>query len=196
MSTSPLRIREYLRTHPAATAADLSRALECTPANIRYHLGRLVAGGEIRVTGQCAGGRKGRPVLVYGLSPAAQENNLVELAGVLLEEANADRSGGSPSALEGAALRLAGSWPAASQHLTRRLANTIHRLNELAYHARWEAHAGGPRIYLAHCPYAALLDDHADAMCRFDACLLVALLGAPVKQLTPSSVRPCVFSVQ
>jgi predicted ArsR family transcriptional regulator len=194
MAATSLRIGNYLGTHPAATTEDLSHALDCTPANIRYHLGRMMARGEIQVVSRQASSGKGRPTLFYGLCPAAQENNLVELAGVLLEGASESHPEGESSRLESAAVRMAGPLPLSGQHLTRRLATAIYRLNELTYHARWEAHAGGPRVYLAHCPYAALLPGHAAAACRFDACLLSALLGVPMKQVTHFTERPCVFA--
>ena len=63
----------------------------------------------------------------------------------------------------------------------RRLSSTIERLNEMHYQARWEAGAGGPRIVLGHCPYAAVIKNHPE-LCQMDAALLVILLSGEVSQ--------------
>ncbi len=195
MTTTVEQIHAYLRHHPGATSGEISRALECTPANVRYHLTRLIERGEAVVTGQDARGEKGRPVLRYGLSLAAQEQNLAGLASVLLDEITLGFSGEDGDALlQRSARRLAGALPTPSQRLTTRLVSAVRRLNQLSYHARWEAHASGPRIFLAHCPYAALLPRHAASLCRFDAALVAALAGCPVKTLTSPGVHPCAFA--
>jgi predicted ArsR family transcriptional regulator len=195
MTTTAEQIHVFLRDHPGATSGEISRALECTPANVRYHLARLIEHGEVEVTGQEARREKGRPVLRYGLSLLAQEQNLAVLASVLLDEITLGFPGEDGNALlERAARRLAGAPPAPSQRLTTRLVNAVRRLNQLSYHARWEAHASGPRIFLAHCPYAALLPRHAASLCRFDAALVAALAGCPVQPLTSPGAYPCAFA--
>jgi predicted ArsR family transcriptional regulator len=193
MTTTSTEILDYLRDHPRASSGEISRALECTPANVRYHLTHLIERGEVEVTGREVRRGKGRPVLHYGLSLAAQEQNLAGLATVLLDEINLIDDGNA--VLERAARRLAGSPPAPAQRLTTRLVGAVRRLNQLAYHARWEAHAGGPRIFLAHCPYAALQPQHAASLCRFDAALVSALTGCPVQPLTSPGAHPCAFAV-
>jgi predicted ArsR family transcriptional regulator len=73
--------------------------------------------------------------------------------------------------------------------ITRRLAATVDRLNELHYQARWEAGAAGPRLTLGYCPYAAVIKAHPE-LCQMDAFLLEERLGLSVKQtakLQPSA---------
>jgi predicted ArsR family transcriptional regulator len=192
-ATTSTEILDYLRAHPGATSGEIGRALECTAANVRYHLNHLIEHGEVEVTSKEERREKGRPVLHYGLSLAAQEQNLVGLASVLLDEIVLIDDGNAW--IERAARRMAGPPPAPSQRLTTRLVSAVHRLNQLAYHARWEAHAGGPRIFLAHCPYAALHPQHAASLCRFDVELVSALTGCPVHPLTSPGAHPCAFAV-
>ncbi len=49
MNPTQTRILQYLKAHPAAAAAAISRALGMTTANIRYHLNSLEQAGLIEV---------------------------------------------------------------------------------------------------------------------------------------------------
>jgi predicted ArsR family transcriptional regulator len=85
-------------------------------------------------------------------------------------------------------------------HLMRRLARCVDRLNGLHYHARWEAHAAGPRIILGHCPYITIINEHPE-LCRMDALLLQGQLDHAVEQLvkletSERGLRYCVFAVE
>jgi len=186
------RILAYLQSHHGVTAAEVSRALRVTPANIRHHLSILAADGRAKVVGERrpekdAGGTgqgRGRPVKMYGLGDTASGDNLSGLADAVLAQWIA----GLPpdqrdSALGALAARLADVPPGGklSGPIIRRLAQAITRLNGLHYHARWEAHAQGPRVIFEQCPYAAILEKHPE-LCRVDALLLKELLGADVTQ--------------
>ena len=46
------RILAYLQSHHGVTAAEVSRALRVTPANIRHHLSILAADGRAKVVGE------------------------------------------------------------------------------------------------------------------------------------------------
>jgi len=185
------RILAYLQSHHGVTAAEVSRALRVTPANIRHHLSILAADGRAKVVGERrpekdvggAGQGRGRPVKMYGLGDTASGDNLSGLADAAL----AQWLEGLPpdqrdSALGALAAHLA-DVPAGERSgpIVRRLAQAMARLNELHYRARWEAHAQGPRVIFEHCPYAAIIEKHPE-LCRMDGFLLKELLGADMTQ--------------
>lgn len=195
--TTRLRILDYLRKQPAASALELSRALGVTRANVRHHLTVLEANGLVEVIGRRGMGR-GRPENVYSLSRRVLGDSLDHLASALLEahlgplDAN-----GREAALRSLAQRLATQAAGEAMSLPRRLNETVRFLNERHYQARWEASAEGPRLILGHCPYAAILERHPE-LCLLDAFLLEERLGYPVQQVArlervPSGARQCVF---
>jgi predicted ArsR family transcriptional regulator len=181
--TSRQRILAYLKLHNGVSAAELSRALRVTAANVRHHLSILVADGRVQVLGLRPGQVRGRPVQIFGLSEVALGDNLSGLTDlvltVLLENVPAP---GQEALLGTLAARLAAVQPGeATGPLTRRLALTIELLNRLGYAARWEAHAAAPRIIFEHCPYAAVIGSHPE-LCRMDGLLLSQHLGVDVEQ--------------
>ncbi len=196
MTATPQMILDYLTTHATASALELSRALGMTPANIRHHTERLLEQGAIERAPSPREPHRGRPTHAFRLGPARRNQNLDRLVDALLLELVEDL----PNELQEAALRqvarrLAPVEEPLSQNLTRRLSEAIHRLNELAYHARWEAHAEGPWIFLHHCPYAAVIKEHAGALCRMDACIIEELTGQRVRRKSGDGELPCVYQV-
>ncbi len=199
MTTSREKVLGYLQKHRTATAQDLARDLQMTPANARHHLSRLQADGLVRVVAQRPAAGRGRPVLVYGVSDEWLGHNLDGLTLALLKLLAAhypDRE----RLLAAAAAALAGDdaaeWPLS---LTPRLNALVDWLNARHYHARWEAHADGPRVILAHCPYRAALDA-CPSLCRLDVLLLARLLNHEVSQiarleLSRQGVPLCVFQI-
>jgi predicted ArsR family transcriptional regulator len=193
-----LRILDHLRKHHSASAAELSRALQMTVANIRHHLAVLVENDLLEVVGWRREGR-GRPKQVYGLSRHVLGDGLDELSGSLLDEW---LGGLSENEREQALGRLAGRLAGPSEAnapLTRRLAVTVERLNRMHYQSRWEASPSGPRLILGHCPYAAIIKKHPE-LCRMDALLLEQSLGRPLKQTAKlerlgSGLPQCIFLV-
>jgi predicted ArsR family transcriptional regulator len=99
--------------------------------------------------------------------------------------------------MEALAQHLVGDSDFAGQPLAKRLNLTAEKLNEMNYHAHWEAGSEGPRIVFGHCPYAAIVGRHPE-LCAMDHALLKNLTGQPTAQLFKtgkdgSSV--CVFAV-
>jgi len=195
------RIVQYLEKHPPASASEMGTAFGMTAANIRHHLALMSEEGTLEVVRQAPVGR-GRPVFLYCLSLKSQANNLDGLAHALLTELLAAASREDPTGpLPRLAARLvdllkAGApLPQASATLTLRLSNAVKCLNTWHYQARWEAHANGPRLMLAHCPYAAILPQHPE-LCQVDALLLQGLLGTAVTQTARQGpgVPACLFS--
>ncbi|MEW5870817.1 MAG: helix-turn-helix domain-containing protein [Chloroflexota bacterium] len=184
MKTSRQQLLDYVRQHRAVTAAELSRALHMTEANARHHLQVLHSQGLVQVTGTRPRAGKGRPAQLYGSADWLAGENLGGLASALLDELLTQTDPASQdNLLEKLAGRLAGD-PATPgrRNLTQRLYETVQRLNDWHYQARWEAHAQAPRLILGSCPYRQILPEHPE-LCRLDAHLLARLLGAPVEQV-------------
>jgi predicted ArsR family transcriptional regulator len=127
---------------------------------------------------------------VYSIPRAALGDNLSALSDALWSEA------GKSIRVAALAKRLAGEPNFKSQPVTKGLILVIARLNQMNYHARWEAGAGGPRIIFGHCPYVAILAKRPE-LCRMDAALLEEWMGGSAEQL--GTIREgslnCVFAV-
>lgn len=199
MDTTRQRILEQIRVRHSLSAAELSITLGTTPANIRHHLGVLLQEGAIEISSQRPGGGRGRPTHLYSLTQQARAHNLDKLAGALLDELLAGlQPEAQLAALQRIAIRL-GRQPGGGGTLTKRLNNCVQIANEMNYQAVWEARSSGPRLVLAHCPYAAILPQHPE-LCQMDAGLLASMLGVSVVQnakLAPSRQggKVCIFTV-
>jgi len=196
MAGTPDQIIDYLRTHPTATALEISASLGMTRANIRHHLDRLLDAEVIEPAGQQVQSGRGRPTRLFRLTPAAQKDNLEGLAGALLAEfLNGLPPGEQQPALERLALRIAAPPDPMARNLTRRVSEAVQQLNDMAYQARWEAHRDGPRIYLTQRPYAGLFTHYSGLLSRLDACVIQLLVGLPVEQKTPAQVLPSIYAI-
>jgi predicted ArsR family transcriptional regulator len=189
-------ILDYLRTNHQATPGELNRSQQVTAANIRHHLGILLADGLVVVVGQTPPTGRGRPRQFYTLNSSAQTNNLAQLTSALLECIAPDQE----EILRMVARTLARDSLALHSNPTQRLYQTVQRLNALNYNARWEARAGGPRVMLEHCPYAPILDQHPE-LCQMDGYLVERLTGLDVQQtarmeLGVKGLKSCVFVQQ
>lgn len=192
------RILEYLQNKHTATPLEMSLALHLTPANIRHHIAILQAEGAIVPIGLRRETPMGRPSRIFILRSETTQHNLDALASALLSESS-NRSGDQDAYLKRVAERMAVGPAEAPPASSKRLLQTVNRLNEMNYEARWEARADAPRVILGHCPYAALLPDHPE-ICQIDAHILEQMLGREVTKTahlepTPQGLRQCVFSV-
>jgi predicted ArsR family transcriptional regulator len=203
MKTSRQRLLEYIRNQRAVTAGDLAAALRMTEANARHHLAILQERGLVQVIGERPAKGKGRPAQLFGLSQHNLGDNLPALVSALLDELlERDGTEARQELLRGAARRMIQKHPAAGKppsNLSARLVETVQRLQELHYQARWEARSGAPRLILGHCPYHAILSEHPE-LCQADASLLEGLLGAPVEQRAKlasdgKGLTQCIFQV-
>jgi predicted ArsR family transcriptional regulator len=198
MQATRRRIFAYLEANHLATVPELSRAIGKTPANMRHHLNHLIETGHVEIVGQQEAGSRGRPTLIYALTTQALGGQVDRLAGALLEEQLAGKSGQQIAhQLRRIAMRFAGPELDQGGNLTQRLYQTVRRLRSLGYDARWEAHAAGPRIVLDHCPFTALIDQHPE-VCQLDGQVLSLLLGQPMEQISVRSrkldgPKQCVF---
>ena len=119
---------------------------------------------------------RGRPEKVYSLPRAILGDNLSVLSQAVLAEA------GTTVRMEALSKRLAGKADFASHPTTKRLNLTVEKLNEMNYHARWEAGSQGPRLIFGHCPYAAIIEKHPE-LCKMDEGLLRELMGDDATQM-------------
>ncbi|NLG74523.1 MAG: ArsR family transcriptional regulator [Chloroflexi bacterium] len=186
MVTSRQRLLDYIREHQAVTVSEISRALRMTPANARHHLSILTELNLVEAVSVRAGRGKGRPSQVYSLSRRARGNNLAELASAVFEHfldpmTSEERQAALQEIAETLEKKLSPEAPLPRGHLTQRLVQAVQRLNQMRYHARWEAHAQGPQIILSRCPYEDLVQDHPE-VCQLDQALLERLLGTRVRQ--------------
>jgi len=198
VTTSRQRVLAYLQKQKTATAAEISRALGMTAANARHHLAILEKSGVVAAFSEGKEKRRGRPAQRYTLARFARGEGVIPLASHLLEEYIGSVP---PDKREARLRRLARRFAGAPAKggIMQRLLETVRRLNQLGYDARWEAHAEGPRILLRQCPYAAILPEHPE-ICEMDAALLEYLLGGEAAPLLTRSAQEnaaaCIFLIR
>lgn len=191
--TARQRVLNYLTKNRTASAREVARGLKMSIATVRHHLRVLVADGRLEAESARGHEGRGRPEKVYSLPRAALGDNLSALAEALLSDA------GSSVRVEALAKRLAGDAGFAGQPVAKRLNLLVEKLNQMHYHAHWEAGAEGPRVLFGHCPYAAVVGGHPE-LCEMDANLLALLASRPVlreaRPETPRNACPFVFLVR
>jgi DeoR family suf operon transcriptional repressor len=192
--TARQKVLTYLIKTRAASARDVSRSLKMSAATVRHHLRVLVSDGRLEMESVREHEGRGRPEKVYSIPRAALGDNLSALSEALLMEA------GPKLKIDALAKRLAGDSDFASQPIAKRLSLVVEKLNQMNYHARWEAGATGPRIILGHCPYADVVGKHPE-LCDMDVSLLATLTGRPVaseikSETQKSGVCPFVFLIR
>jgi predicted ArsR family transcriptional regulator len=189
------QILTYLNTHPGATAVDISRYLDLTPANIRYHLGLLVTSGLIQISGKRGPGGAGRPTKLYNLTSRSLGSNIESLLAVILETLGSDIS--ADVTLRSIAEILAEKAGLKPGNRIQRYNQALEYLNQLDYHANWEAHPQGPQVILRHCPYRDIAKDQ-DQICQIDSYLLSLLFDtnlelARKRSFGTNPFSPCIF---
>ncbi len=193
MVTARKKVLTYLTKNRTASAREISRSLKMSAATVRHHLRVLTADGRLETESVRGREGRGRPEKIYAIPRAALGDNLSALAEALLTEA------GSSIRVEALAKRLTGESNFVSQPIAKRLHLVVEKLNEMNYHARWEAGAEGPRIIFGHCPYAAIIMKHPE-LCKMDVSLLSRLMSRAVLQelkseTQKSGVCPFVFLI-
>jgi predicted ArsR family transcriptional regulator len=201
MTTTRQRVLAYIKKHQIVSAIDISRDLGMTQANARHHLAILRMDNRVEIYGLNQPEGRGRPQVLYGISRTATGNNLDRIADSLLDLLLVDLPNKErDSSLHSLAKKLAGECQfVRNYHITSRLALAVDYINEMNYHARWEAHAAGARIFLEQCPYWTIIGKHPE-LCQMDKFLLEELLGVPVNQEAKLETRSkglpfCVFVV-
>jgi len=174
--TARQKVLTYLNKNRTASAREISRSLKMSAATVRHHLRVLASDGRLEEEAVRPRDGRGRPEKMYSIPRAALGDNLSALSEALLAEA------GSKVRMDAVAKRLAGESDLASQPIAKRLNLVVEKLNQMNYHAKWEAGAGGPRILFGHCPYAAIISKRPE-LCGMDTALLRELFGDELEQI-------------
>ncbi len=195
MQVTRQKILAYLKTHPGSSAAEISRFLEMTPANIRYHLEILGNKGTIQITGQRPVIGSGRPIFLYNLSSRALGENIIPLLRGILDVItdHEDRD----LLIQEIASQLANHKQELSKNRITRFNEAVVHLNENNYHASWRATPDGPQVELKHCPYQNLAQTHPH-LCQLDEQILSALFQTPLglihkRTFENNPFSPCIF---
>jgi len=196
--TARQKILAYLKKQSIASAAQIGRGLNMSAATVRHHLSIMLGDGRIALIGEKRKGGKGRPVKLYGLSEKSLGDNFALLSDAVLREllkelAPAKRDEMISAIAQTFAFQFGENG--FDIPMTRRLALIIDKLNELHYQARWEAGAAGPRIFFAHCPYAAIIAKHPE-LCHMDIAMVSAVTKTSARQISkinPGTMPSCIF---
>ena len=178
------RILGYLHKVNHATVAEISRALDITPADVRYHFRHLWA--ENKITSLPGGQRRkspvrGRPARRFCLASSARQDNLQKLLEasltMLIENGeDADILDKTFSRLAELLAPLPSNLPASG---SLRLNALVEWLNANQYQAHWEARTGGPCVIFANCPYLKILAQFPQ-LCQLDKTILSQHLNSEV----------------
>ena len=191
MVTARQKVLAYLTKNRSASAREISRALRMSAATVRHHLRVMASDGRLEMSFLRGREGRGRPEKVYSLPRSALGDNLSALGDAVLTEA------GMSVRMEALANRLAGESSFATEPVAKRLSLTVEKLNEMNYHARWEAGPQGPRLIFGHCPYAKVVEKHPE-LCRMDEALLDQLMGGTSTQIFKigkDGSAACVFAL-
>ena len=198
MQKTRQQILTYLTTHSGATAEEISRYLDLTPANIRYHLGLLVSSGWVQISGKRGPGWAGRPTKLYNLTSRSLGSNIESLLTVILETLNSAHF--ADETFESIAAVLAQKAALNTRNRIQRYNQALEYLNQLNYHANWEAHPEGPQVVLRHCPYREMAKDQ-DQLCQIDRALVSILFDTTLelsqkRSFGTNPFSPCIFKPQ
>ena len=181
--TSRQRILELIRKYRNITTSELNLFLDMTPANIRHHLGVLVADGLIEKS-VIRKKDRGRPENVYSpgrsLSSDGLENVLEPLLDLLRNDSGRQ---GISEYLD----RIAGKWAATRRDPNLKISpglitNCIQHLNEMKYQAQWEAGKEGPLIRFDNCPYLSIIKKFPE-LCEMDRVFLEKMVDIKFVQI-------------
>ena len=180
------------------SAAQISSRMNLTPADIRYHLSRLVQLKLIHRLPADHTQLPGRPatryVTISGNATLAENPLFLALMKML------------PEMLTGAASNQFSSTISSVFNLAslkglgrvQRILAVVELFSRMGYEANWEARPNTPLFILNHCPYLSLLGSYP-ACCEFDRTVLALALPGPVKLIRTRLSRidlPCQFSFQ
>lgn len=191
MVTARQKVLAYLTKNRTASAREISRALKMSAATVRHHLRVMLADGRLELSFVRGREGRGRPEKVYSLPGSALGHNLAILSDAILGEA------GTSIHVGALARRIARESNFENQPISKRLNLTVEKLNEMNYHARWEAGPQGPRLIFGHCPYATIVEKHPE-LCRMDEALLKELMGDTATQMfkiAKEGSSLCVFAL-
>lgn len=173
-------IINYLSRHNSGSAEEISRVLNTSAQNIRYHLNNLSKAGIVQVAldSDTSFRATGRKRYLFSLSARAYQNNFSTAASAFFKIIKKLPRTEPFEELLRSIAQVMFPINTNSSSPIERLNRAIQLLNEQSYHARWEAHFNGPNFFFLNCPYAALLPQHPE-FCRLDCLILEHLVGVP-----------------
>lgn len=180
------QILELLSKQDQVSAAEISRVLSVTQADVRYHLARMVEEGLILIEKPKYSGRRGRPARRFSLASKSKRDNFAILTRALLRSLQEQYT---EQEREQLLVNIARQIPAEFKpggSLGKRLVQAVDQLNLQNYQARWEAHADAPRVMFDRCPFAALRSDFPE-LCILDTYLLENYLDEKISQVESSA---------
>ncbi|GIV66608.1 MAG: ArsR family transcriptional regulator [Chloroflexota bacterium] len=201
METSTAQqILAYLAENPDSTILQLSRALQVTPADIRYHLSILIRQNLVLPSTTIKSGQRGRPARSYKISYELKPNNIISLARAALSVLLSNSSDNSQKIIQNLAIQLFPEKSNKAGSLTPKIIQLVNHLNMAGYAARWEARPNRPCIIFTNCPYRQLLSQFP-ALCEMDRFILEYHLDTRIiieQHIHPEWATPptCQFSVE
>jgi predicted ArsR family transcriptional regulator len=180
------QILDLLSKQDQVSAAEISRVLSVTQADVRYHLVRMVEEGLILIEKPKYSGRRGRPARRFSLASKSKQNNFDILTRALLRSLQEQYTEQErEQLLVNIARQIPGEFKPGGS-LGKRLVQAVDQLNLQNYQARWEAHADAPRVMFDRCPFAALRSDFPE-LCILDTYLLENYLDEKISQVESSA---------
>jgi len=194
------KILDYLSENPNASVCQISRALQVTAADVRYHLSNLMQQNLVKISAIHKGSQRGRPARCFALTHQARPNNILSLARAALSLLLNGSPNREKETLGQIANHLFPTQTEFPSSFTSKIMGVINRLNSAGYAARWEARPQGPRIFFSNCPYRQLLNQFPQ-LCEMDRLILQNQLNAETtldQHIHPHKADPftCQFSVK
>ncbi|MHB8135312.1 MAG: helix-turn-helix transcriptional regulator [Anaerolineaceae bacterium] len=172
-------ITQFLSNHAPSTVFELSKNLNLSKADIRYHLKKL---RRLDVIISIQPNKKypmrGRPATRFTIKPLALPNNYAEIVKILIPPIEKQ---------EKFFMNLSRSL--FTDFNINQDMNLIHKMNDLTkelnfrnYDSRWETRKKGPIIIIDNCPYRALLHEFP-GFCLMDQQIISQILSREVEHL-------------
>lgn len=170
-------IVQFLSTNRPATVSTLSKSLNLTKADIRYHLKALQNNGIIfQVQPDSKKSIPGRPAKKFAIHPDAIPNNYAEILKFFLSNNSTQEDLFS---LMSEKLLTAMDFSQVSSTITK-LNTLVTELNKRHYDARWESRNNGPVILISNCPYRSLINQFP-GFCIMDKMLISKSIGKNIE---------------
>ena len=178
--------------------ADIADELGVHPNTVRFHLDTLIAADRVeQVPGDT--GAPGRPPILYRARRAMDRNgpsNYRLLATMLTSQLATSTRNPAKTATE-----LGRTWGPALVDAPRRhgtptktqaLTRIVDLLADLGFEPEPHTGAHTRQIRLRHCPFLALVDDHAEVICPLHLGLMQGALAALNSPVTVDRLEPFV----
>ena len=163
----------FLSNNKPSSVLTLSKNLNLTKADIRYHLKTLIQTGVVRkIEFDGTTAPRGRPAARFTISPFALPNNFSELLEILLLNNPEEKDIFATISQKMIAIMK----PSNHASMIEKLNELNKELNQRNYDSRWETHNAGPIIFISNCPYRSLLNKFP-GFCKMDKIIISQYVG-------------------